>query len=82
MLPQILQQLAGASPIAGNLSQLKGIIGMLKGGNPQAIVQNAMQSNPQLRQILQQYNGDAKQAFYGLARQNWIDADEIIGMLK
>ena len=65
-----------------NMQNIKNMIGMLRGGDPQAIVNTAMQNNPQLRQILQQYNGDAKQAFYGIARQNGIDPDEILGMLK
>ena len=46
------------------------------------MIQNVMNNNPQVRQILQQYNGDAKQAFYSVAQQNGIDPDEIINMLK
>ena len=82
-IPQILQQLQGTGPMAGNMAQIKNMIGMIRGmGNPQAMVQAMAQNNPQVRQILQQYGGDPKQAFYGVAKQAGIDPDELLGMLK
>ena len=69
--------------MAGNMAQIKNMIGMFRGmGNPQAMIQTMAQNNPQLQQLLRQYNGDAKQAFYGVAKQAGIDPDELIGMLK
>ena len=65
------------------MAQIKNMIGMIRGmGNPQAMVQAMAQNNPQVRQILQQYGGDPKQAFYGVAKQAGIDPDELLGMLK
>ena len=78
-IPQILQQLQGAGP----MGQIRNMINMVRSmGNPQAMVQQMAQNNPQVRQILQQYGGDPKRAFYGLAQQAGIDPDELIGMLK
>ena len=64
------------------MAKVKDLIGMLRGGNPQAMIQSMAQNNPQLQQILSQYGGDPKQAFYGLAKQNGINPDEILGMFK
>lgn len=69
--------------MAGNMAQIKNMINMFRGmGNPQAMIQTMAQNNPQVRQVLQQYGGDAKQAFYGLAKQAGVDPDELLGMLK
>lgn len=69
--------------MAGSMAQIKNVIGMFKGmGNPQAMIQTMAQNNPQIRQVLQQYGNDPKQAFYGVAKQAGIDPDELIGMLK
>lgn len=78
-IPQILQQLQGAGP----MGQIRNMINTVRSmGNPQAMVQQMAQNNPQVRQILQQYGGDPKRAFYGLAQQAGIDPDELLGMLK
>ena len=58
---------------------------MQNGGNPQSMLQSLLASNPQLGQVMnlvQQYNGDAKSAFYDLAKQKGVDPNEIINMLK
>lgn len=49
------------------------------------MLQSLMASNPQMGQVMnlvQQYNGDAKSAFYDLAKQKGVDPNEIINMLK
>ena len=47
-------------------------------GNPQALLQNMIQSNPQVReimQLIQQNGGDAKGTFYKLAQEKGVDPD-------
>ena len=83
MIPQILQQLGGGLKIP---PQIKQVISMVKAsGNPQAMLNQLIQSNPNLRQvteIIQQYGGDANKAFYALAEQKGIDPKEILDLLK
>lgn len=57
--------------------------------NPQAALSQMAQNNPQVQQVMQyvrQNGGDAKSAFYALAKQKGIDPDTIIqqvqGMMK
>ena len=50
--------------------------------NPQALVNQMMSNNPQVRQILNQYGGDPKTAFYKYAEANGIDPNEVLNMLK
>lgn len=50
--------------------------------NPQAMVQQALQSNPQIQSLIQQNGGDPQKAFYAMANQLGVDGDEIIKMLK
>ena len=83
MIPQILQQLGGGLKIP---PQIKQMISMVKAsGNPQAMLNQLIQTNPNLRQvteIIQQYGGDANKAFYALAEQKGIDPKEILDLLK
>ena len=83
-IPQILQQL-GRSRITLS-PQVKQMISMIKSaGNPQLMLNQIMQTNPQLGQvmdIIKQYGGDANKAFYALAEQNGIDPQEILNLLK
>ena len=62
------------------------MIGMLKGvQNPQAMLNQMMSNNPQMKQVMDvinQYGGDAKKAFYTLAEQKGIDPNEILNMMK
>lgn len=53
--------------------------------NPQAMLTQIMQQNPQyaqLSQIIQQSGGDPKTAFYNMAQQLGVNGDDIINMLK
>ena len=83
MIPQILQQLNGGLRIPPQIRQM---IGMLKSsGNPQAMLMQMMQNNPNVKQameIVQQYGGDAEKAFYALAKQKGINPQEILDLLK
>lgn len=50
--------------------------------NPQSMVQNLIDSNPQAKALIQAANGNPEKAFRDLAQQMNVDADEIINMLK
>ena len=50
--------------------------------NPQALVNQMMANNPQVQQVINQYGGDPKTAFYKYAETNGIDPNEILKMLS
>lgn len=83
MIPQILQQLGGGLKIP---PQIKQMISMVKSaGNPQAMMNQLMQNNPQMQQVMQivqKYGGDANKAFYALAEEKGINPQEILDLLK
>ena len=82
-IPKILQQLGGGLRIP---PQIKQMISLVKSsGNPQALLNQLIQTNPNMKQameIVQQYGGDANKAFYALAEQKGIDPKEILDLLK
>ena len=84
-LPQILQQLQRAN-LPGNLGQIKQMMQMVQSaGNPQAMLAQMAQNNPQIGQAVQLINqsgGDPQKAFYALCKQRNVNPDEILGMLK
>lgn len=54
-------------------------------GNPQMLLQNMMSNNPQMKQVMDYVNangGNAKEAFYKLAKERGVNPDDIINMLK
>ena len=59
---------------------------MLRGsGNPQMMLEQMMQSNPQMKNIMNYINqngGDPKQAFYKMAQEKGIDPNQILNFLK
>ena len=50
--------------------------------NPQAMLSQMMAKNPQVNQIINQYGGDPKTAFYKYAEANGVDPNEIIKILR
>ena len=62
------------------------LINMVKSsGNPQAMMNQIMSNNPQVRQIMNYVNqngGDPKAAFYKLAEEKGINPEEILSQLK
>jgi hypothetical protein len=68
------------------MGQLKNMMQMMRGAsNPQGMLQQMMQNNPQYQQamqLVQQAGGDPKKAFYQMANQMGVNPDEIMGMLK
>ena len=62
------------------------LINMVKSsGNPQAMMNQIMSNNPQVRQIMNYVNqngGDPKAAFYKLAEEKGINPEESLSQLK
>lgn len=50
--------------------------------NPQAMLQQMMQKNPQVSSMIQASNGNYEQAFRNLAKQMNVDADALINEIK
>lgn len=82
----ILQDLTTRSPMPNNIGQIKQMMNMIQSaGNPQLMLQQMAQNNPQLRQVMsivQQSGGDPKAAFYKMAQEKGIDPDQILSMLR
>ena len=82
-IPGIIQQLAKSSPMMG---QIKQMMNMVNGAqDPGTMIRQLMDRNPQMKQVMeivQQYGGDPMKAFNEVARENGMDPDEILGMLK
>ena len=54
-------------------------------GNPQAMLQTVLQRDPRYQEavrLVQQSGGDARSAFYALAKQKGVDPDQILAALK
>ena len=54
-------------------------------GNPQAMLQQVLTTNPnysKLQSVLQENGGDAQKAFYAMAEKLGVDPNEIISALK
>ena len=50
--------------------------------NPQQMVNQMLEQNPQVKSLIQAANGNPEQAFRNMAKQMNIDPDEFINMLK
>ena len=53
--------------------------------NPQAALNMMVMNNPQMKQVMDivnQYGGDPMQAFTAVAKENGMDPEEILGMLR
>ena len=53
--------------------------------NPQMMINQMLQNNPNYQQAVDYVNqngGDAKEAFYALAKQNGLDPNEILNMFR
>ena len=51
-------------------------------GDPNAMISQMMSNNPQINQIINQYGGDPKTAFYKYAEANGVNPEEILQMMK
>jgi hypothetical protein len=81
-----LSQLNGLSQQVKNLNQIKNMMNLLRNANnPQAMLQQMIQNNPQIKEIMNYINmngGDPQQAFYKMAQEKGINPNEILQMLK
>lgn len=50
--------------------------------NPQALLQNVIQQNPQIQVMLNAYNGDMEKTFYALAKQKGVNPQDVLNSLK
>ena len=76
----IIQAMAGRNPM---MLQAKQMMQALKSsGNPQAMINQMVSKNPQVNQIIQQYGGDPKTAFYKYAEANGVNPDDLLQMMK
>ena len=70
----------------GSITQARNMMNMLKNSsNPQAMLQNMINQNPQMKQVMNLINengGDPKRAFYSKAKQMGVNPDDILNMLK
>ena len=82
-IPGMLLQLAKSNPM---MSKVKQMMGMVNGAqNPNAMLNQMMSSNPQLKQIMdvvKENGGDPKTAFYSMADKMGVDPQDILNMLK
>lgn len=51
-------------------------------GDPQMMLNSILTKNPQVNQIINQYGGDPKTAFYKYAEANGVDPNEILKMMS
>ena len=69
-----------------NLGQIKSMVNMVKSArNPQAMMNQLMQTNPQIRNVMNYVNqngGDPKRAFYQMAQQKGVNPDEILNLFR
>lgn len=67
-----------------NLSQLKNALDMIKNvQNPQAILQQAAQKNPQLASVMQMCSGrNPQEVFYEMCKQRGVDPESILSQLR
>ena len=72
--------------LAQQLLPYKNMMNMMRNANnPQAMMSQIMQNNPNYNQamkIIEENGGDAKAAFYNLAEQNGVNPDDILSMLR
>ena len=72
-----------AKLMANKIGPIKQAFGMAQAmTNPNAMVNQLLSQNPQVRQLIQQHGGDAKQAFYATCQQMGVDPESILSQLK
>lgn len=77
------QLMQNSQPQTNNLQQMANVIKNSR--NPKAMLEQMMQSNPQIQQAMNYINqngGNAKDAFYALARQKGVDPESVLRMFR
>lgn len=71
---------------SGNMQSLRQMANVVRNSrNPQMMLMQLAQSNPQMKQAIEyigQNGGDAKEAFYALAKQKGVNPDTILNMFR
>lgn len=74
------------APQNTNLEQIKQMMNLVRlSSNPKMALQSMIQSNPQMQNVINYINqngGDAKAAFYNLARQKGVDPEQVLNILR
>ena len=82
-IPGILQQIAKSNPLFQNVRRMMGMVNAAQ--NPQAVLNQLVTSNPQLKQVMdlvKQYDGSPEKALIATSKEIGIDPNEIMNMLK
>ena len=66
-------QMAKARQLINNIKAMK---------NPQAVVMNAINQNPEIKAAIEASRGDYKKAFYTMAKQKGVNPDDILNLMK
>lgn len=81
----ILQMLK-SNNLINNLGQIKQMLNMVRTAqDPSALLKTMAQSNPQLQlvmSLIDQSGGDPKTAFYQAAKEQGVDPNEILNLLR
>ena len=84
-IPVILQQL-GKGQMMQNAARIKQMMQTIRAAaNPQAALNMMAMNNPQLKHVMEivnQHGGDPMAAFTAVAKENGMDPEEILGMLR
>lgn len=71
---------------SGNMQSLRQMADVVRNSrNPQMMLMQLAQSNPQMKQAIEyigQNGGNAKEAFYALAKQKGVNPDTILNMFR
>lgn len=73
------------NPILQQLNPAMRLYNMVRSsGNPQAMLNQIAQTNPQMRQVLDlvSASGDPKATFYKMAQQKGVDPESILSMFR
>lgn len=65
-----------------NIQQVKSIMNLAKSSNnPNAFIQNLINTNPQVKQIMSMNKGNLKDVYYDMAKQKGVDPDALLKQL-
>ena len=82
----LYQEMMGNQSLPNNMNQLKQVINMVRGANnPQQLLMNLANQNPQIRQVMnlvQNSGKSPKDLFYEMARQKGVDPNQILNTLN
>lgn len=71
---------------SGNMQSLRQMANVVRNSrNPQMMLMQLAQSNPQMKQAIEyigQNGGNAKEAFYALAKQKGVNPDTVLNMFR